>query len=62
MGAGGTIPGVMNPFANTEQTSLLVRCYSDRREEDVVLRVQFKKEQAGGCSVFYLSSIEVLSN
>ena len=43
-------------------TDKLVRHYSERREADIVLRVQFRQESAGGCRVFFLCSVEELTN
>ena len=43
-----------------QQTVKLVRHYSERRELDIVLRIRFQREEAGGCRVFHLLDVQEL--
>ena len=40
--------------------SKLTRIYSERRQQDVVLRVAYWVEQSGGCKIYRLQQIEEL--
>jgi hypothetical protein len=40
----------------------LLRCYSERREADIVFRIRYRREQAGDCVIFQLEPGEELTN
>ena len=40
----------------------LLRHYSERREADIVLRIRYRRETAGDCTVFLLDPVEELTN
>ncbi len=62
----GSVPGgvhneaVMKLPETTEHEHKLARIYSERRQKEILLRIDYAVHQSGGCKVYQLHKIEEL--
>ena len=50
----------MRPDAPIEQVDKLTRIYSERRERQILLRLQYSMQEEAGCKIYSLQKVDEL--